>query len=453
VQPPPRLPIVRELARLAAPVALVQALQSVAALLEVAVLGRLQPRWLAPLALANGLFVPLSVFGTGVVLGMEPFIAQALGAGRRAQARLLLGDGLWLALLAASALGLPIALAPRLLSAVGLRASLSAEVMRLLWLRWPSLVPLCALAAMRSYLQALGRVRPLVIAAVIATLLQPALDAGFAAGGTALPLWAGPLRRAADLGLSGVALATFAHAAVQAALIAWVLQPAGAPRPPSRALLGRALAVGVPHGLQLAAGVGAFSIVGLLAARLGEESAAAHQLVASVDAFLYTAATGIGAAGAVHVARAVGASDDQRARRAGMVAFAVALVVMAAMGVVLLFAPDAIAAFCCGDTRLGLLARPVLQVAGAFQLFDGLFGVGTALLRATGDTRFTLLAYLAGYYGVGLPSALVLGFGTGLGLTGLWLGLYLGLACIAVALVARFYRRARAGIVPLPIER
>jgi MATE family multidrug resistance protein len=449
VQPPPRHPIARELARLAAPVALVQALQSISALIEVAVLGRLQPGWLAPLALANGLYLPLSLFGTGVVLGIEPFIAQALGAGLGGRARRLLGEGLWLALLAALALALPIALAPRLLSALGLGASLSREVMRLLWLRWPSLLPLCALAAMRSYLQALGRVRPLVVAATIATLLQPALDAAFA-GSAALPLWAGALRR---FGLSGVAWATFAHAAVQVALIARALRPVGAPAPPSRALLGRALAVGVPHGLQLAAGVGAFSIVGLLAARFGERSAAAHQLVVSVDSLLYTAASGIGAAGGVHVARAVGASDDEGARRAGLVAFAAATVVMTAMGSLLLFAPEAVAAFCLGDAHLGAVARPVLRVAGAFQLFDGLFGVGTALLRATGDTRFTLLVYLGGYYGIGLPTALALGFRAGLGLTGLWLGLYLGLACIAVALLARFFRRARAGIAPLSVER
>jgi MATE family multidrug resistance protein len=416
---------------------LVQALQSVAALAELAVLGRLQPRWLAPLALANGLYVPLSLFGTGVALGIEPFIAQALGAGLDERARRLLGDGLWLALLSALALAVPIAVAPPLLSALGLDPSLSRQAMHLLWLRWPALLPLCALTVMRSYLQALGRVRPLVVAAVVAAIVQPALDAWFATTG---------------FGVAGVALATFAHAGLQVALIALALQP-GRARPPSRAQLERVLAVGVPNGIQLAAGVGAFSIVGLLAARFGESSAAAHQLVVSVDGLLYTAATGIGAAGGVHVARAVGASDDSAALRAGVFAFVAAACVMATMGVCLLVAPDAILVLCLGDTHLGPLARPLLRVAGAFQLFDGLCGVGTALLRATGDTRFTLVAYLAGYYGIGLPAAVALGFRAGLGLTGLWLGLYVGLACIALALLARFVGRARAGIAAISLER
>jgi MATE family multidrug resistance protein len=198
--------------------------------------------------------------------------------------------------------------------------------------------------------------------------------------------------------------------------------------------------------------VGAFSIVGLLAARFGESSATAHQLAVSVDGLLYTAATGIGAAGGVHVARAVGASDERGARRAGLVAFAVATGVMVTLGLSLLVAPDAVARVCLGDAHLRSLARPLLRVAGSFQLFDGLCGVGTALLRATGDTRFTLLAYLAGYYGVGLPAAVVLGFSAGLGLPGLWLGLYVGLACIALALLVRFLLRLRAGIAPLIAE-
>ena len=54
-----------------------------------------------------------------------------------------------------------------------------------------------------------------------------------------------------------------------------------------------------------------------------------------------------------------------------------------------------------------------------------------------------LSATLAGYWGVGLPVALVLGRVADLGPPGVWLGLLTGLAATAALLLARFARGVR----------
>ena len=88
-------------------------------------------------------------------------------------------------------------------------------------------------------------------------------------------------------------------------------------------------------------------------------------------------------------------------------------------------------------------------MSAAFQVSDGVQGVGGGVLRGAGDTRFTFLANLVGHYGLGLPLALVLGFGLELGVVGIWWGLCLGLTAVAVALVWRFARLSAHRLRPL----
>ena len=77
----------------------------------------------------------------------------------------------------------------------------------------------------------------------------------------------------------------------------------------------------------------------------------------------------------------------------------------------------------------------LLPIAGAFQLFDGTQVVGGGILRGMGRTRPAAVFNLLGYYGLGLPVAYYLAFEAGMGVTGIWWGLTLGLMVVAVSLV------------------
>jgi len=74
----------------------------------------------------------------------------------------------------------------------------------------------------------------------------------------------------------------------------------------------------------------------------------------------------------------------------------------------------------------------LLRLAGLFQVFDGIQVTGIGILRGVGDTRAPLIANLVGYWALGLPLSLFLGFGLKLGPAGLWWGFVLGLAVVAV---------------------
>jgi multidrug resistance protein, MATE family len=85
----------------------------------------------------------------------------------------------------------------------------------------------------------------------------------------------------------------------------------------------------------------------------------------------------------------------------------------------------------------------LLFVGAIFQLFDGVQGVATGVLRGMGDTRTPMLWNLAAHWVIGLPLGYALCFSAGYGVVGLWWGLSTGLIICGVALLAVWSRRVR----------
>src|ERR1700682_6737976 len=97
----------RQLVRLAAPLAAAQAGSQIMTLVDLAVLGRLGARELGAAGLANANFFTVSVIGMGLILGVDPMISQAFGAGDPARARHVLWQGVWLSVGAPLVLSIP----------------------------------------------------------------------------------------------------------------------------------------------------------------------------------------------------------------------------------------------------------------------------------------------------------------------------------------------------------
>ena len=90
------------------------------------------------------------------------------------------------------------------------------------------------------------------------------------------------------------------------------------------------------------------------------------------------------------------------------------------------------------DPEITELSVTLLGIAAMFQLFDGVQGVAAGALRGAGDVRVAFAANVAAHWLIGFPLALVLAFRIGLGAAGLWWGLLVGLAVVAVLLLWRF---------------
>ncbi|MBM4380625.1 MAG: MATE family efflux transporter, partial [Deltaproteobacteria bacterium] len=370
--------------RLAVPLCAAQLGMQLMTLVDVAVVGRLGAVPLAAVGLASGLYLCLFVLGMGVMMGLEPLLSQAVGAGQPLRARQLYWQGVALAGAITLALTPVALLLPLPLTVFGIEPEVARGARDYLWIRHLGTFPSLLLLGARGYLQALGTTRPFILAAVVANVLNVGAVVLFVFGGEVLPAWCGPLRGWPAWGVGGAAVATVLATGGQLA----VLLPAvkalkvdgwtAALRRPDRPSLARALQVGLPVGLQLFAEVVIFALAGVLAGRMGATAAATHQLAITLASASFMVAVGLGGAGSVRVGLAVGAGDGAGARRAGVVALGVAGAFMAGAAVGFWLFPRPLAWLLTDDAALVEAALPLLAVTAAFQVSDGLQAVGSA---------------------------------------------------------------------------
>ena len=109
-----------------------------------------------------------------------------------------------------------------------------------------------------------------------------------------------------------------------------------------------------------------------------------------------------------------------------------------------LLVPGLFSAVYTTDLEVLALATLLIPVAGIFQVFDGLQVVASGVLRGVGDTRSPMVVNLLGFWCLGMPVSLWLGFRTTAGPVGLWWGLVVGLAAVAFFLLIRV--RMRMGL-------
>jgi MATE family multidrug resistance protein len=436
----------RSLLRLAGPLAAAQAGTQIMGLVDLAVVGRLGARELGAAGLGNALFFTISILGIGLTLGVDPMISQAFGAGDAVRARHLMWQGVWLALGVTVVLTVSLLFAPMLLPLFDVAEPLRPIASQFLLVRTAGLAPMLLFFVLRAYLQSQHITRPMVIAMLIGNIFNFVFDLLLVFG------W-GPFPR---MGVAGAALSTDLGAVLQLVIVVWTVRSIHFPAHDAGALhhakwpeIRQAIRIGLPIGVQLAAEIGIFAFVGLLAGHLGAIHLAAHQLVLAFISFTFTISVGVASAGAVRVGLAVGARDQPRTRMAGFAAIVGGTGVMIMSAAVFAFFPRPIARLLTGQEAVIAAAVPIFLIAAVFQLSDGLQAIGAGILRGAGDTTFPLVSNLVGHWLVGLPIALYLGFHRNMGIVGLWWGLCAGLTAVAILLLFRFNRLSKREIVPI----
>src|SRR5438445_1319744 len=433
----------RRLFSLAFPLAAAEAGTQVMSLVDMAVIGRLGGLELAAAGLANAVYFGISVFGLGLMLGVDPLISQAVGARDFSRARRVMWQGIWLALIPAALLTILLLCGPLLLRAIGVKPEIVRPASIFLLIRTIGLSPWLVFFVIRAYLQANHVKRRMRASMIISNVLNLIIDIVLVFGFGPIPA----------LGVAGAAISTVSCQFLQMAIVAFAVVriPAGGPiaRRWSSIDIRRTLRVGLPTALQVTAEVGIFALVALLAGRMGTVDLAAHQLVISLASFTFTTALGVATAGSVRVGLAVGGGDRHAARLAGYAAYIGAAMVMSAGALVFIIFPAELARLITNQRDVIAEAIPLFFVAALFQLSDGLQAAGIGALRGAADTRFAFFSNLVGYWIVGLPMSLFLGFHLKMGVVGLWWGFVAGLTTVAVLVFLRFYDLSSRDIVPV----
>ncbi|HEX2555892.1 MAG TPA: MATE family efflux transporter [Microvirga sp.] len=421
---------------------------------DVMLMGWLGPDALAAGALATNLYHALMIFGIGLVSATSPLVAEELGRRRHAvrEVRRTVRQGLW----SAVTITVPIWLAAwngeAILVAIGQEPALAAaagEYMRaLMW----SLLPFLFYLVLRSYLAALQRPGWALAIGLVAVLVNLSFAYGFMFGALGLP----------RLGLVGAGIATTLSSTFMFLGLAAVVSLDRRFR--RYHLFGRfwradwaryrALwRIGVPIGLTLAFEVTVFNAAALLMGRIGASELAAHAVALQIASLAFMVPLGVSQAVTVRVGRAYGAGDPGGVTRAGWTAFALGTGFMAFTALLMMAVPRTLVGFFLdtgnpANERVVAFALSFLMMAALFQLVDGAQAVGAGMLRGLQDTRVPMIYAAIGYWGVGLPVGVALGFGTSLRGVGIWIGLALGLAVVAGLMLWRWMRRDRLGLMP-----
>lgn len=432
------------LARLAWPITSAQMLLVSMGLVDTAVLGRVSVTELAGATIGRSIGFGVASISMGIGMGLEPLASQALGAGETGRAW-----GALVATLKAIALTwIPVALLGMaitfLLEPMGVAHEITVRARWYLTGQLPGLGLYGAYIAARTYLQAHGNARAALFAALIANLMNWIVCNVLVRGDEALLAVGLPGVGLPPLGAFGAGLATSLAEIVLVGIALYAARARHAGGASEPVLVRTVLAVGIPVGLQLFAELGIFSLVALVSGRLGEVPASAHQVAIGLASFTYMASLGVSAATSVRVGNAVG--EGTSPRRVGLLGIGLGGGLQAMSAVVFALFPRQLVGLFSQDARVVDLGAKLVMIAAVFQLFDGVQGVASGALRGAGDVRFAFLANVVAYWAIGLPVALWLGFGLGLGAPGLWGGLTLGLVIVAFVLVARFVVLTRGKI-------
>jgi MATE family multidrug resistance protein len=210
--------------------------------------------------------------------------------------------------------------------------------------------------------------------------------------------------------------------------------------------------LGLPIAATLLLEVSVFAAAVYMLGAIDTAQLAAHQIAIQCAALTFMVPFGLAQAATVRVGIAAGAGDRAGVGRAGWTAFLLGLGFMSTTAIALyalrlpivgLFLDPGDAA----NQRVVAYAVEFLAVAALFQVFDGSQTIAMGALRGLKDTAVPLLIAGFGYWGVGFTVCWIGAFALDLGGLGIWLGLALGLAVVAVLASLRFAARERLGLV------
>jgi multidrug resistance protein, MATE family len=406
---------------------------------------RMSTELLAAVSLGSALYWVCTIFPLGILLSLDPLVAQALGAQNPKLARLYCRQGLSIALLL-SIIFIPIIL----LSTHSYwpwtpeNPQMILDVNLYIQGRIYSVPFLLMHTCIRCFLQSHQKIRPILQATLWANLLNFPLSIYLAGGDQLLASFHGPRLGLLEEGY-GVWGIGIASSIVSALEVIFLLYCASIQEKikmiPSITFthFKKITLLGIPIGGALVSEGGVFSASTLIVSAWTAVEIGGHQVTLQLSSFAFTTYLGIANATAVRVGHAVGAKRWPKARQIAstgvVLGFIITLCVAALFIVGRYWLPQLITTDKAVIQQVGLL----LVISAAFQVFDGAQVILAGALRGAGFTKIPLWSALVSHWGIGLPCALIFAFTYQYKTQGLWWGLCCGLASASIILSYSFW--------------
>ncbi len=412
-------------------------------IVDTMMVGRISAQAIGAVSLGGAVVHAVSVFGVGLLLGLDPLVSQAWGARKLRDCHHFLVQALYITVVLSPLLMGLVWLYVPFLETFGVDREVEALAQpymeALIW----SIPPLMLFTAFRRYLQGMGLVGWVMVVLVSANLINVAANWIFIFGNLGFPA----------MGATGAGWATFASRTYMfLAVVAYVVvrERRGAPGlnqtslGPATSDIRRIIRLGFPVAMQIALEVGVFAAGTTLIAKLGAVPLASHQIALNCAAVTFMVPLGVSSAGAVRVGHALGRGEPAEARTAGWAALLLGVGFMSCAALSFFLFPAAILRTFTTDAGVLSMGVTLLYVAALFQLSDGIQIVATGILRGAGETRIPMVSTFVGHWVLGLPIGYLLGFTWGWGAPGVWAGWVVGLTTVAITLLFVWHRKMAA---------
>ena len=408
--------------------------------------GQLGTAELAAVSLGNSfVFIAMSL-GIGFSTAITPLVAEADGAGNKAEGKSALKHGLVLC----SVLGLSLFGIILLLKPIMYLMKQPPEVVELampyLDLVAFSLVPLIIFQAFKQFSEGLSQTKYPMYATIIANVVNIVLNYLLIFGSFGFP----------KMGIVGAAIGTLISRLIMVVYI-WFLLKGKKKfhdyvtgfnfKLIEKRVMRKIISLGFPSALQMFFEVAIFTAAIWISGVLGKNAQAANQIALNLSSMTFMFGMGLGVAAMIRVGNQKGLLNFKELRRIAQSIFFLTLLVEIVFAILFLWGRDWFPTIyldvddtknMADNTEVIFLAGQLLLVAAFFQISDGIQVVVLGALRGLQDVKIPTLITFIAYWLIGFPISYYLGLYTDFGSVGIWIGLLTGLTASAIMLYIRF---------------
>ncbi|MBT8297855.1 MAG: MATE family efflux transporter, partial [Maribacter sp.] len=408
--------------------------------------GQLGTAELAAVSLGNSfVFIAMSL-GIGFSTAITPLVAEADGAGNKANGKSALKHGLVLCtLLGVSLFGIILLLKP-IMYLMKQPPEVVELAMPYLDLVAFSLVPLIIFQAFKQFSEGLSQTKYPMFATIIANVVNIVLNYLLIFGSFGFP----------KLGIVGAAIGTLTSRFIMVFYI-WFLLKGKKKfhdyvtgfnfKMIEKKVMRKIINLGFPSALQMFFEVAIFTAAIWLSGVLGKNAQAANQIALNLSSMTFMFGMGLGVAAMIRVGNQKGLQNFKDLRRIAQSIFFLTFIVEVFFAALFLWGRDWFptlyldvndAKNMADNTEVIFLAGQLLLVAAFFQISDGIQVVVLGALRGLQDVKIPTLITFIAYWIIGFPISYYLGLFTDFGSIGIWIGLLTGLSASAIMLYIRF---------------
>ncbi|WP_233113408.1 MATE family efflux transporter [Aggregatibacter actinomycetemcomitans] len=432
----------KKLIAIALPILLAQIAQNSMGLVDTIMAGRVSAVDMAAISVGASIWLPLVLFGYGLLLALPPTISYLNGSGQRQRIAHQVRQGIWIVLFSCIPLVWLIYSSDFVLQKMDMEQRLADITIGYLHAMVWGLPGYLLMVNFRCLNDGIAKTKPAMVITFLGLLINIPLNYIFIYGKLGVSAF----------GAVGCGIATAIVNWVMCLLMLAYCMRAKNQRDlkvfaniierPNRRTLGKLLKLGFPIAMALCCEVALFALTSLFLSPLGADVVASHQIALNTGSFVFMLPMSLGMATTILVGQRLGEKSPEGAKQVTYSALVMGLFIAVITAFLIVILKEQIANIFVKDAEVIAMAGTLLLLAALYQFSDTIQVIIGSVLRGYKDTQAILYITLFCYWVVGMPLGYVLArtdliVPGGIAAKGFWIAFVVSLTIAAVLLFFR----------------